>query len=60
VKYVFGDRGWLLHRLSGTEPMIRLYCEHGSDETVRKILDAGQERLAQFARAHGETPRGHL
>ena len=34
VKYVFGERGWLLHRLSGTEPLVRLYCEHedGGDD----------------------------
>jgi len=60
VKYIFGDRGWLLHRLSGTEPMIRLYCEHESDAAVRAVLDAGLERLAAFARSQGETPRAHL
>jgi phosphomannomutase len=60
VKYLFGDRGWLLHRLSGTEPMIRLYCEHASEEAVGKILDAGEDRLAAFARSEGETPRAHL
>jgi phosphomannomutase len=60
VKYLFGDRGWLLHRLSGTEPMIRLYCEHSSEETVGRVLDAGVERLDAFARSHGETPRTHL
>jgi phosphomannomutase len=60
VKYLFGDRGWLLHRLSGTEPMIRLYCEHSSEETVGRVLDAGVERLDAFARSHGETLRTHL
>ncbi|MEP6768800.1 MAG: phosphoglucomutase/phosphomannomutase family protein, partial [Acidobacteriota bacterium] len=34
VKYAFGSRGWLLHRLSGTEPMIRLYCEHEDEASV--------------------------
>ena len=49
VKYLFGDRGWLLHRRSGTEPMIRLYCEHEDQATVDRILDAAQARLKSFA-----------
>ncbi len=28
VKLILGERGWLLHRLSGTEPVIRIYAEH--------------------------------
>ena len=50
VKYAFGGDGWLLHRLSGTEPMVRLYCEHGDDATVEKVLAASEERLRVFAR----------
>jgi phosphomannomutase len=49
VKYLFGDDGWVLHRLSGTEPMIRLYCEHGSAEQVDRILAESEERLRRFA-----------
>lgn len=60
VKYMFGERGWLLHRLSGTEPMIRLYCEHESEEAVGQVLDAAESGLAAFARARGAEPRGHL
>lgn len=48
VKYLFGDRGWLLHRRSGTEPMIRLYCEHEDETAVAKILDAAETRLHRF------------
>ena len=44
VKYVFGERGWLLHRLSGTEPLVRLYCEHEDGETMSRILDEAEER----------------
>jgi phosphomannomutase len=51
VKYVFGADGWLLHRLSGTEPMVRLYCEHREDETVESILTEAEERLRRFAKA---------
>ncbi len=50
VKYVFGERGWLLHRLSGTEPLVRLYCEHEDGETMTRILSEAEARLADFAR----------
>jgi phosphomannomutase len=49
VKYTFGGEGWLLHRLSGTEPMVRLYCEHRDEETVGSVLNAAEERLREFA-----------
>jgi phosphomannomutase len=49
VKYVFGERGWLLHRLSGTEPMLRLYCEHEDAGKMEEILDEGEARLNKFA-----------
>jgi phosphomannomutase len=49
VKYVFGARGWLLHRLSGTEPMVRLYCEHEDEDTTVRILDEAEARLREFA-----------
>lgn len=48
VKYAFGDAGWLLHRLSGTEPMVRLYCEHRDEETVASILSGAEEKLREF------------
>jgi phosphomannomutase len=57
VKYVLGDRGWLLHRLSGTEPMIRLYCEHEDESAVERILDEAHARLVAFAASRGATPR---
>lgn len=53
VKYLFGGRGWLLHRLSGTEPMIRIYCEHEDEGTVERILDEAARRLAGFGEAAG-------
>lgn len=40
------DRGWLLLRASGTEPILRLYCEMDSPDGVRTIL-AEAERLAK-------------
>ncbi|MEO7992841.1 MAG: hypothetical protein ABI743_00450 [bacterium] len=39
VKFWFSD-GWLLLRPSGTEALIRLYCEHRSEERMVKLLAA--------------------
>ena len=57
VKYQLGNRGWLLHRLSGTEPMIRLYCEHEEESAVERILDeaeAAAERVRREERASSD------
>jgi phosphomannomutase len=51
VKYLLGERGWLLQRLSGTEPMIRLYCEHEDEGTMERILAEAEARLRDFASA---------
>ncbi|MBN1858088.1 phosphoglucomutase/phosphomannomutase family protein [Candidatus Bipolaricaulota bacterium] len=40
------DKGWLLFRASGTEPILRLYCEMGSKRDVDLML-AEAERLAR-------------
>jgi alpha-D-glucose phosphate-specific phosphoglucomutase len=34
---------WLLLRASGTEPLLRVYCESCSVESVGKVLDAARE-----------------
>ncbi len=39
------DRGWVLFRASGTEPILRLYCEMDDPKLVGRTLDAA-ERLA--------------
>jgi phosphomannomutase len=49
VKLAFGDRGWLLHRLSGTEPVIRIYAEHEDPARVATLLDATEHGLRTFA-----------
>jgi len=59
VKYVLGKHGWLLHRLSGTEPMIRLYCEHEEESAVNRILDEAESRLRDFAAKRGVLPDNH-
>jgi phosphomannomutase len=49
VKYALGADGWLLHRLSGTEPMVRLYCEHADGKVVDRVLEEAESRLRDFA-----------
>ena len=49
VKYRLGEKGWLLQRLSGTEPMVRLYCEHEDGAAMERILDEAEARLRAFA-----------
>ncbi|MEJ5198318.1 MAG: phosphoglucomutase/phosphomannomutase family protein, partial [Anaerolineae bacterium] len=40
-KFVLEDGGWLLVRFSGTEPLIRVYCETTHGELVQAILQDG-------------------
>ncbi len=35
--------GWLLIRFSGTEPLMRIYCEVPSEELVPQVLAAGRQ-----------------
>jgi len=40
-KFILDDGGWLLIRMSGTEPLMRVYCETGREALVQPLLDAG-------------------
>jgi phosphomannomutase len=40
-KFNLEDGGWLLIRFSGTEPIIRVYCETTSADRVQPILEDG-------------------
>lgn len=40
-KFGLSDGGWLLIRFSGTEPVIRVYCETTQADRVQQILDDG-------------------
>lgn len=41
-KFLLEDGSWLLFRKSGTEPVVRLYCEASSEERLQALVDAGR------------------
>jgi phosphomannomutase len=42
VKYLLAEDSWLLIRPSGTEPVLRVYAEAHSPETVQMLLAEGR------------------
>lgn len=44
-KYWLGDDSWVLVRMSGTEPLMRVYCESTSPERVQELLDDFEAEL---------------
>ncbi len=51
-KFSLADGSWVLLRASGTEPLIRVYSEAGSDEEVQARL-AALEEIAGIGGRHG-------
>jgi phosphomannomutase len=47
IKIYLGEIGWLLVRASGTENLLRVYCETSKQETTQRALDA----IAKLVRA---------
>jgi phosphoglucomutase len=47
AKFVFGDGSWLLARLSGTEPLLRLYVEAESAKASAKLADEATRWILQ-------------
>jgi phosphomannomutase len=45
TKLIFDDESWILFRQSGTEPVLRIYCEATSLEKMAMMMEEG-ERLA--------------
>ena len=41
-KFIFDDGSWLGLRLSGTEPVVRLYVESDSKEKLKKLISEGE------------------
>ena len=42
LKLVFGDGSWVCYRLSGTEPVVRVYTEARSEEGLEKLSTAAK------------------
>src|SRR5581483_9084995 len=45
VKWFVDDGSWLLVRLSGTEPLVRVYTETRAENEVKPMLDAGERMV---------------
>jgi phosphoglucomutase len=45
IKLDFSEDDWILLRLSGTEPIVRIYAESGSTKEVNQLLQNGMELL---------------
>ena len=37
------DDSWVLMRASGTEPVVRVYVEAGSEEKIKDLIEAGRK-----------------
>jgi phosphomannomutase len=42
-KFICEDSSWLMLRLSGTEPILRIYAEAPSEAKAMKILNFGKD-----------------
>jgi phosphomannomutase len=42
TKYMLEDDSWVLMRASGTEPVVRVYVEAGTEERVKGLIQAGK------------------
>ena len=45
-QFIMEDGGWLLIRFSGTEPIIRVYCETTHEDKVQAILNDGMKIMS--------------
>jgi len=43
LRFLLGDGAWALIRLSGTEPLMRIYCEVRGQDQVQPVLQAVKE-----------------
>lgn len=52
-KYWLEDGSWVLVRMSGTEPLMRVYCESTNPDRVRRLLDDFEGELGVVGEVHG-------
>jgi phosphomannomutase len=57
VKLLLGGEGWILFRGSGTEPVLRVYCEARSPNHVDRLIRSGIARLRLPAKMPGSGRR---
>ncbi len=43
TKYMLEDDSWVLMRPSGTEPVVRVYVESGSEAKMKELVEAGRK-----------------
>ena len=48
VKFIAADGSWLMLRGSGTEPILRIYAEAGSDAAAERLLQLGVKLTRQI------------
>jgi len=49
TKLEFADESWLLFRQSGTEPVLRIYCEAASAQNMEALLAAGVKLVSEIS-----------
>jgi len=47
LKLLFNDDSWVLMRLSGTEPVVRCYCEAHSEQETSALVEAARKFVAE-------------
>lgn len=47
-KFILEDSSWLMFRLSGTEPVLRIYCESDSEEKVQTLIETGRKMISKY------------
>lgn len=60
VKLNLAGQAWLMFRASGTEPLLRLYCEAASPSEVEALLDGAEAFVARCAKPRPVAPSGGL
>lgn len=48
VKVYLGEIGWVMARASGTENMLRLYCETNNAQTTQRVLDEARALVQEL------------